>query len=90
MRSRYGIVVFSRYYFSKDWTRQEVNAFVSREVGGAHVVLPIWHNVSPAEVLQFSPILADRVAARSSENLEVVVEKLVRAIRSPQPPRPQL
>lgn len=85
-QSRFGIVVFSRYYFAKDWTRQEVNALVSREVGGIHVVLPIWHNVSPAEVLRFSPILADRVAARSSEDLEVVAEKLARAIRNPQEP----
>jgi TIR domain-containing protein len=87
VQSRFGIVVFSRNYFSKDWTRQEVNAFVSREVGGLHVVLPIWHKVSPAEVLRFSPILADRVAAQSSEDLEVVVDKLVHAICSPQPAR---
>jgi hypothetical protein len=84
MRSRFGIVVFSRNYFSKDWTRQELNAFVSREVGGMHVVLPIWHKVSPAEVLRFSPILADRVAAQSSEDLEVIADKLVHAICSQQ------
>jgi TIR domain len=86
-RSRYGIVVFSRHYFAKSWTRQAVNGLLSREIGGVHVVLPIWHNVSPSEVLHFSPILADRVAARSSENLETVVEKLVRAIRTPQETR---
>jgi hypothetical protein len=87
IRSRYGIVVFSRHYFSKDWTRQEVNGLLSREVGGVRVVLPIWHNVSPADVLRFSPILADRVAARSSEDLETVVAKLERAIRTPQEPK---
>jgi hypothetical protein len=86
LRSRYGIVVFSRFYFSKDWTRQEVNGLLSRETADVRVVLPIWHNVTPAEVLRFSPILADRVAARSSEDLETIVEKLQRAIRSPHEP----
>ena len=86
LRSRYGIVVFSRHYFAKDWTRQEVNGLLSREVGGVRVVLPIWYGVSRTDVVRFSPILADRIAAHSSDGLEAIVEKLAWALRTtPEP-----
>jgi hypothetical protein len=80
-RSRYGVVVFSPYYFSKNWTHQEVNGLISRETGGLRIVLPVWHGVTREQVRRFSPILADRLAADSSQGVEVVVEKLVWAIR---------
>lgn len=80
LRSRYGIVVLSPSFFAKDWTQQEVNGLMSREIGGVRVILPVWHNVTQEQVQVFSPILADRVAARSSEGLTTVVEKLARVI----------
>ena len=80
LRSRYGIVVLSPNFFAKDWTHQEVNGLMSREIGGVRVILPVWHNVTQEQVQGFSPILADRVAARSSEGLGTVVDKLTRAI----------
>jgi hypothetical protein len=81
VKSRFGIVVLSPHYFAKDWTRQEVNGMFSREIGGVRVVLLIWHHVTFTEVSRFSPILADRVAVRSSEGLDVVAEKLSRSIK---------
>lgn len=79
-RSRYGIVVLSPSFFAKDWTHQEVAGLMTREIGGVRLILPVWHKVTQEQVTRFSPILADRVAVRSSEGLAVMVEKLARAI----------
>jgi len=82
VKSHFGIVVLSPHYFAKDWTRQEVNGMFGREIGGVRVMLPIWHHVTYAEVVRFSPILADRIAVRSSEGIDTVVERLLRSMES--------
>jgi hypothetical protein len=79
-KSRYGIVVLSKSFFAKDWTHRELAGLMAREEGGAGVILPVWHNVTQEEVRSFSPIMADRVAAKSADGLGKVVETLLRAI----------
>ena len=44
---------------------------------GKKVVLPIWHDVTAEEVKKFSPILASKMAARSSDGIEAVVAQIV-------------
>lgn len=67
LESRYGIVVFSAAFFSKDWPQYELDGLVTREMaGGGKVILPIWHKVSKDEVTAYSPSLADKVAINSS------------------------
>jgi len=38
----------------------------AREMHGQKMILPIWHKVTKAEVLRFSPAMADKVALNSS------------------------
>lgn len=64
--SRYGIVVLSESFFSKNWPQYELNGLVAREIQGGKVILPIWHKISKDEVLSFSPTLADKVALNTS------------------------
>lgn len=65
--SRYGIVVLSAAFFSKNWPQYELDGLVTREMtGGGKVILPIWHKVSKDEVIAYSPSLADKVAINSS------------------------
>lgn len=64
--SRYGIVVFSAAFFSKNWPQYELDGLVTREMTGGKVILPIWHKVSKDEVIAYSPSLADKVAINSS------------------------
>src|ERR1700679_1154193 len=45
-RSRYGIVVLSPAFFSKEWPKYELDGLVAREMSDAmKVILPVWHNV---------------------------------------------
>ena len=61
-KSRFGIVVISKYYIAKGWTQYELDGLFEKEMTGGKVVLPIWHNITKKEVLDFSPALAGRKA----------------------------
>lgn len=64
--SRYGIVVLSEAFFSKEWPQRELDGLFAREINGEKVILPIWHKISKNEVLKFSPIIADMLALNTS------------------------
>lgn len=60
--SRFGIVVLSESFFGKGWTNYELDGIVSRSISGEQQLLPIWHKVSKADVMKYSPSLVDKVA----------------------------
>jgi hypothetical protein len=64
--SKYGIVVLSKSFFSKQWPQYELDALVNRSMNGNKVILPIWHNVKHQEVSCYSHSLADKVAYLTS------------------------
>lgn len=78
--SRYGIVILSPSFFTKEWTQKELDALAGLEADGRQVILPIWHEVDASQVRRYSPMLADRIAASSSDGLEHVVEAILKAI----------
>lgn len=80
-KSRYGVVVLSEAFFSRHWPQQELNGLSQREVQGRKVILSVWHGVMADDVRQYSPILADRVGARTEEGIPVVVLRLLQVIR---------
>lgn len=80
-RSRFGIVILSKSFFSKEWPLKELDALVSREHEGAKVILPIWHGVSKADITAFSLILADKFAIFTSEGLDKVVQEILREVK---------
>ena len=64
--SRFGIVILSQAFFGRGWPEYELDGLVTRAVSGDQVLLPIWHNVSKREVMDYSPSLADRLARSTS------------------------
>ena len=64
--SKFGIVVLSSAFFSKNWPQYELDGLVAKEMRGMKVILPIWHKVSKDEVMSYSPTLGDKVALNSS------------------------
>jgi hypothetical protein len=60
--SRVGLVVLSPSFIAKGWTNYELDGIVTRTVSGDQILLPIWHNITKQEVIDFSPSLADKVA----------------------------
>jgi TIR domain len=82
-RSRFGVVALSRAFFDKQWPGAELDALANREMSGdgGVVVLPIWLDVGREEVAEYSPLLADKLALRSSEGVETVADKLEQRVR---------
>jgi hypothetical protein len=76
----YGVVVLSQNFFSKKWTRAELDGLFALERAMHKIILPVWLNVSHEDVLNFSPILADRKAALATDGVESVARALDFAI----------
>ena len=61
-RSRVALVVLSPSFLLKGWTNHELDGIVTRSVSGEQILLPIWHNLTKQEVVDFSPSIADKIA----------------------------
>ncbi len=81
-KSTYGIIVLSKNFMNKNWSQWELDGLVQRQIGESRkVLLPIWHNVTQNEVMEFSPPLADKLAISSGIGLDCVVAKLLKVLR---------
>ena len=79
--SRFGIVVISKNFLAKEWPQKELDGLVSLEVDGQNRILPIWHEISKDEVIQYSPILADKVALNTAnQSTQEIVSELTQLI----------
>ena len=78
--SRYGIVVLSPNFFAKKWTQLELDGLFALERPGQKKILPVWHNVTAAEVEQFSSFMAMRLGVPTTAGLDQVVAKIIQAI----------
>jgi hypothetical protein len=86
-KSRYGIVVLSPAFFSKKWPLRELNGLVAREMSGQNsVILPVWHNITAQQILEYSPPLADRKAVDTKAGLATVCNELLRKLRPDESP----
>ena len=80
-RCKFGIVIISRSFLSKEWPQRELDGLVALEVeSGKTKILPIWHQIDRDYLLQCSPVLADRVAGKSSEGVQRLAKRILRVI----------
>lgn len=68
--SNFGVIVISRDFINKGWTNYELDGLITKAVNGEQTMLPVWHNVTKREVINYSPSLADKLA-RSTTNFTV-------------------
>lgn len=66
--SRFGIVVISKDFIKKGWTNYELDGIITKAVSGEQIILPIWHNITKKEVMDFCPSLVDKVARNTATN----------------------
>jgi hypothetical protein len=78
--STWGLVVLSPAFFRKPWFQAEVDALVSREIGGQRVLLPVWHDVTAADLARISPLLAARLGVSTADGLEHVCDAILSAM----------
>lgn len=78
--AKFGIVVLSPNFLKKEWTQRELDGLAAKEIDGRKVILPIWHKVSQGDILKYSPVLADKLAANTSQGFEYVVSQIVQVL----------
>lgn len=79
--SRFGIVILSRAFFEKRWTKNELDGLVAREMQEGKVILPLWHGVDHADVCTYSPMLADRVAVQTTQGVSHAVSRILEIVQ---------
>lgn len=80
--SRFGVIILSPSFISKQWTQYELDGIVAMTVSGKQRLLPIWHRITQDEVLQMSPSLADKVARNTSGySVAQIAEEIARRVR---------
>jgi len=80
-KSRFGIVILNERFFKKEWTKKELDALLSREIGEEKVILPIWHKVDKSTIIKHSPLMSDKFGVSTDNGLEVVAEEIYRTYK---------
>jgi len=79
-RSRFGVVVLSRSFFGKGWPYYELDGLVTRLVGGAQIILPIWHDIT--KVVDYGPLPADKLArSTGTHTIDEIAQEIVDVIK---------
>ena len=82
-KSRFGIVVLSENYIKKGWTQYELDGLFDIEMTKGKTILPIWHNITKQQVMDFSATLAGRKALTSATmTAEEIADTFVELIKS--------
>ena len=80
--SNFGVIVISRDFISKGWTNYELDGLITRAVNGEQTMLPVWHNVTKREVINYSPSLADKLARSTTDfTVEEIADEIADLIR---------
>ncbi|HUA10418.1 MAG TPA: toll/interleukin-1 receptor domain-containing protein [Solirubrobacteraceae bacterium] len=83
--SRYGVVVLSHAFFSKQWPQHELNGLFARETAhGDEVILTLWHDIDADFLLSKAPMMADRFALNMADGVDDVATRLARRLRREQ------
>lgn len=63
-RARFGVVVLSPNYIAehKYWTKTELDGLFQMESIHGKTLLPIWHNLTKKQVMNYSPLIASKLA----------------------------
>ena len=82
--SRFGAVVLSRAFFGRGWPEYELDGLVTQALAGEQVLLPVWHDVTERQVMDYSSSLADRVArSTATHTVEEIATEIADLIRNP-------
>lgn len=79
-KSKFGIVILSPNYIAegKYWTKAELDGIFQLDSVNGKTLLPIWHDLTKKQVMEFSPIIANRKAMTTATmTAKEIVEELV-------------
>lgn len=67
-KSKFGVAVLSPNYIAegKYWTKAELDGLFQLESINGKILLPVWHNLTKKQVIEFSPIMASKLAMNTA------------------------
>lgn len=82
------LILTPNFLTNSGWTKKEFDSIFTREmIYSDNILLPIWFNVTPNEVYEYSPSLADRIALiwpkyeeGKKAEYEIMVQELITKI----------
>lgn len=75
--------MLSKSFIKKGWTNYELDGMVTNSINNEQVILPIWHEITKQEVINYSPSLADRVARNTATNtIEEIAKEIADLIKN--------
>jgi hypothetical protein len=78
---RYGVVVFSPNSIGRTWLHRELDALTQLETNDRKVILPVLHDITPAELDAVTPLLSGRLGLTTSDHtVEHLAYEIARAI----------
>lgn len=82
-KSRFGVAVLSPDYIAehKYWTKAELDGLFQMESINGKTLLPIWHNLTKQQVMNFSPIIASKLAmSTATMTPKEIAEEMVKLL----------
>lgn len=80
--SRFGLLVLSKAFISKNWTDYEYRSLLTRQNGGEKVILPLWYGIDADEVKKYSLYLAGiKALSITKETLGKAVYAILQVVR---------
>lgn len=82
-KSKFGIAILSPNYIAdgKYWTKAEFDGLFQLESVNGKTLLPIWHNVTKRQVMEFSPIAANKKAMTTAMmTAKEIADELVKLV----------
>jgi hypothetical protein len=81
--SKFGVVILSKSFIKKGWANYELDGIITKSVSGQQVVLPIWHDITKQEVIDYSPSLADKLARNTAiSTIDEIAEEINEVVSS--------
>jgi len=81
--ANYGLVILSRNFFEKPWTKEELRGLRSLERAKLSKIIPVWLEVSQEDVLRFSAPLADKLAivAKPGDDISDIAIEVIKVAK---------
>lgn len=84
-KSKFGVAILSPNYIAegKYWTKAELDGLFQMESINGKMLLPIWHNLTKKQVMDYSPILASKLAMTTATmTAEEIADELLGMLSS--------
>lgn len=85
-KSKFGIAVISPDYIAdgKYWTKAELDGLFQLESVNGKMLLPIWHNITKQQVMNYSPIIASKLAMTTASMTSEEIASEMNALLQPE------